>query len=86
LYKVWSLHKRFTGKGQTQYLTVAFKNDAGEEKNMTLELGEATAPVVLSMIQRRTAEASAGWWGDRVWKTTRNADKWNHTATTASAK
>jgi hypothetical protein len=27
----------------------------------------------------RAGPASSGWWGDDVWKTTRNADKWNAT-------
>ena len=50
LYKVWALHKRL-GKTETQLLIINFKNDAGEEKNMTLELAKSSAPVVLSTIQ-----------------------------------
>jgi len=29
--------------------------------------------------------ASAAWWGDDIWKTTRNQDKWNKPAPTTSA-
>lgn len=54
-YKVWQLNKRFSGKTQTQLLIVNFKNDAGEDKNMTLELAKASASGVLSLIQSRTA-------------------------------
>ena len=47
-YKVW---KRFEKKTQTQLLIVNFKNDEGEEKNMTLELAKASVPGVVSAIQ-----------------------------------
>ena len=115
LYKVWSLHKRFSGKkSESQFLTIAFKGDDGEEKTMTLELAQAAASSALSTIESHTgkefkAEQKApelktpdqktevaaapvskaaerpaksaakadGWWGDSIWKTTRNADKWS---------
>jgi len=112
LYKVWAIHKRFNGgnKTETQLLILAFKNDEGEDKTMTLELAEPAVANVLAAIDNRTgktwvektqvasskssgkkkpakegAEAKTapeekpadGWWGDSVWKTTRNADKWN---------
>jgi hypothetical protein len=59
LYKVWQLHKLFGGKTQTQLLIVNFKNDAGEEKSMTLELAKTSAPGVLSLIQSRSAVDAA---------------------------
>lgn len=55
LYKVWALHKRFTGKTQTQLLTVEFKTDEGEDRTMTLELARGSADTVLSQIQSRTS-------------------------------
>jgi len=55
LYKVWELPKLFSGKTKTQLLIVNFKNDAGEDKNMTLELAKSSAPGVLSLIQSRSA-------------------------------
>jgi hypothetical protein len=58
LYKVWALHKRFA-KTETQLLIVNFKNDAGEEKTMTLELAKASAPGVMSLIQSRTGTDTA---------------------------
>jgi hypothetical protein len=105
LYKVWARHKR---KPQDQYLIVNFANDEGEQKSMTLELAQAAAPDVLSIIQSHNAKAvdpaktqlassnskkpaakpdimrtgpeTNAWWGDDVWKTSRNADKWNKPA------
>jgi hypothetical protein len=83
LYKVWSLPKRFTGKTHTQYLTVAFKGEDGEDKTMTLEFAQPIAATVLSTIESHTHAGSAkvdnAWWGDDIWKTTRNADKWKQT-------
>jgi hypothetical protein len=104
LYKVWALHKRFGAKPQNQYLIVNFTNEEGEQKTMTLELAQAAAPEVLTIIQDHTGKTIAparteiassntrkssskvdpmkagpeasGWWGDDIWKTTRNADKW----------
>ena len=108
LYKVWALHKRFSGKTETQLLTLEFKTEEGEEKTMTLELAHSVAPNVLSTIQSHSAvevaaaepteppkalktvrpaqtkPAAEGWWGDSVWKTTRNADKWNKPAATSA--
>jgi hypothetical protein len=91
LYRVWSLHKRFTGKTRTQYLTVVFK-DNGEDKTMTLELAQANASDVVATIQSHTSPgvvaarvatsanpAGSEWWGDEYWKTTRNVDRWNKT-------
>lgn len=91
-YKIWALQKRFTGKTQTQYLSLRFKTEDGEENNMTLELPQSTAPAVLSKIQVNSGMKSAAavkpldqdeGWGDDYWKTNRNADKWN-TKTVAS--
>jgi hypothetical protein len=58
LYKVWALHKRFSEKTKTQYLVVNFKNDAGEEKNMTLELATPAASDVLSAIESRNSKVT----------------------------
>src|SRR6266851_3669169 len=54
LYKVWSLHKRFAGKkSESQFLTIEFKNDEGEDKTMTLEMEQGAASTTLSAIQGR---------------------------------
>jgi hypothetical protein len=124
VYKVWARHK----KTETQFLTVEFKSEEGEDKTMTLELAQASAPAVLATIQdhrsaKETTEVAAAapapeaapmkqekapkpapsvtatdktsvntndagakatpptksgsdWWGDDIWKTTRNAGTW----------
>jgi hypothetical protein len=85
LYKVWELHKRFSGKTKTQLLIVNFKNAEGADQNMTLELAQSAASQVLETIQSHDPKAMAGsskpagqsWWGDDFWKTTRNGDKWS---------
>lgn len=51
IYKIWARHK----KTETQFLKVEFKNEEGEDKNMTLELAQASAPAVLSTIQQHTS-------------------------------
>ena len=82
LYKVWALQKRFLGRTRTQYLTVDFKNEAGEDQTMTLELAQAAAVDALSAIQShgKSAQSKPAWWGDDYWKTTRNSDRWSKSA------
>lgn len=86
-YKVWELPKRLSAKPQTQLLIVSFKNDDGEQKNVTLELAKDSAQSTLSKIQNHgkdmTAAANDEWWGDKYWKTPSNQDKWNKPASTA---
>ncbi len=58
-YKVWALHKRLGGKTQTQLLVVNFKNEAGEDRSMTLEVSKTSANGVLSTIRSRTIDQPA---------------------------
>ena len=51
LYKVWALPKHFS-KTETQLLSVDFKDDQGEAKNMTLELDKPAASAVLNSIKQ----------------------------------
>lgn len=98
-YKVWSLPKRLH-KTETQLLTVNFKNGQGQDQTMTFELAKPAANAVLATIEGHTARpaseingggiaktgkaGSEEWWGDDVWKTNRNAPKWDSkTATPA---
>lgn len=81
LYKVWALHKRFTGgnKTETQLLIVNFKTDSGEERSMTLELSPAAAGGVLSTLESRTgktfrSERAAG--AAKPAPQAKNADAW----------
>ena len=83
LYKVWALHKRFI-KSETQQMTVAFKNDSGQDQTMTIELAKPAASSLLAKIQSHTGSvANNSWWGDDYWKTTRNKDQWGGAGTVA---
>jgi len=83
LYKVWALHKRFV-KSETRQMTVAFKNDNGQDQTMTIELPKLAASSLLAKIQDHNGTvADNTWWGDGYWKTTRNQDKWGGAGTVA---
>lgn len=61
LYKVWSLHKRFSSrKAENQILTVEFRSDEGEEKTMTLELDASAASDILATIRNHTDKDFSG--------------------------
>ena len=83
LYKVWALHKRLI-KSETREMTVAFKNDNGQDQSMTIELSKPAASGLLARIQSHNGSvADNTWWGDNYWKTTRNQDKWEGASTIA---
>ena len=72
MYKVWALPKRLI-KSETRQMTVAFTDGNGQDQTMTIEMSKASADSVLATIERHSAKvANTGWWGDSVWKTTRN--------------
>jgi hypothetical protein len=94
-YKVWTrLHKT-----KTQLLTVNFKNGEGLDQTMTFELAKPAATAVLATIEGHTAKTSAvngggttkkagteEWWGDDIWKTNRNAPKWDSKSSATAAQ
>ena len=83
LYKVWELPKRLM-KSETQQMTLAYTDGNGLDQTMTLEMSKTSAESVLATIERHSAKvANAGWWGDNVWKTTRNRDTWGGAGTIA---
>ena len=53
-YKVWARHH--STKTETQYLVIAFKNEDGDDRNMTLELEKSSAASVLADLQTRTGK------------------------------
>jgi hypothetical protein len=81
LYKVWELHKRFLVEHPMhQMLVFEFTAKDGTRQNMTLEMEESAAAETLNEIEirqgkrtppRRATNADS-WWGDSLWKTTRN--------------
>jgi len=76
--KFWEL-KRLSNKTIYQNLTVNFKNSAGIDRNMTLELTESAALEIQNLLDIRTgakARQQQEWWGDDIWKTPRNQKTW----------
>jgi hypothetical protein len=85
LYKVWTLHKRFLPKRTVQQVTVDYRTAAGENKTLTIEAEQHVAEGVIAAIEERTTPPSEKvWWGDTIWKTTRNKDQWGGAGTVAS--
>lgn len=83
LYKVWALPKRMI-KSETQQMTVAFKNENGQDQTMTIELAKPAAVALLATIEHHSGKvANSNWWGDGYWKTTRNKDQWGGAGTVA---
>jgi hypothetical protein len=78
VYKIWALHKRFLDKApDTQQLTVEFKDGEGKPLTMTLEFEGDAAVAAYKEIQVHQGKRRGGeWWGDTVWKTTRNTPDW----------
>lgn len=80
---VW---KRLTTKRPAhRNLTIDFTDARGEEQTMTLELPELAASEVYDAIEigtghRRAGSTSQPWWGDNMWRTTRNNRDWNSSA------
>lgn len=79
LYKVWSLHKRLLIPTPLHAVTVVYKDKAGAEKSVTLEMEKAAAARVQAQVKQatdKTAANNGSWWGDSVWKTQRNKTEW----------
>jgi hypothetical protein len=95
LYKVWTLHKKIM-KPQLQKLALEYKNVDGEDKSMTIELERGAAAETIKTILsynegvdtgiRQEASKTQEWWGDSVWKTSRNKDVWAPVTAPAAAK
>ncbi|HUQ93389.1 MAG TPA: hypothetical protein VM120_17030 [Bryobacteraceae bacterium] len=65
--------------------TIGFDNEKGQKQNMILELPVEIALSALPLLEERTGRTAVvegqmnpdGWWGDRYWKTSRNATVWD---------
>ena len=83
-YKVWNVHRRFGDK--TRYLTVHYSENGAKNK-LVFELRDKAANLTVAQIEiaqgkrqgsvMQTTGNDELWWGDKYWKTDRNADKWN---------
>jgi hypothetical protein len=82
-YRFWALPKRLVAT-EARQMTVSFANGDGQDQTMTIELSKKSADRVLATIERHSAKvASDNWWGESVWKTTRNKDQWGGAGTIA---
>ena len=78
LYKVWRLPKRISpDRVLHQMLTIEFADKAGNAQTMTFEMEEPAAAATLEQIEirqgkRHRATNGDPWWGDSLWKTSRN--------------
>ncbi len=92
-YKVWNAPKRFGNK--TRYLTILYTEN-GTTNKLVFELADKAATLTVAQIEiaqgkrqgtvQSTADNDELWWGDKFWRTNRNADKWNKTAGTEAPK
>lgn len=87
-YKVWTLHKRLFDRTTLQQVSLDFTAD-GAERNMTVELEKSAADEMVKTLRERLApyakaRRDANWWGDSIWKTGRNEDKWGGAGTLAA--
>ncbi len=79
---VW---KRLTSKRPAyRNLTIDFKDENHGDQTMTLELTDVSAAEVYDALdigtgRRRWNSNSQPWWGDNVWRTSRNNRDWNET-------
>lgn len=68
--------------------TIAFSDDKGKAQSVELELPVQAAIEALPLLEERSGRTATvegyqdpnGWWGDRVWKTSSNARKWEEAA------
>ena len=82
-YKFWALPKRLV-ISEARQMTVSFTNADGQDQTMTIELPKKAADRVFATIERHSAKvANDNWWGEGIWKTTRNKDQWGGAGTVA---
>jgi hypothetical protein len=85
VFKFWKWHER-VGPWTSRYLTVSFKDETGEKRNIVLEMAEDAATDAKKAIEVKTFKREADavtsavhdeyWWGNRYWKTQRNQEQW----------
>jgi hypothetical protein len=90
VYKVWKLHRRLGSDSSLRRLTVRFVAEPDVVKMMVFTMAPEHAAHVQRSLQPATAKSfdkkpemgevknvyREEWWGDSMWKTTRNAAKW----------
>jgi hypothetical protein len=82
-YKFWALPKRLV-TAEARQMTISFTNADGQDQTMTVELPKKAADRVFATIERHSGKvANNNWWGESVWKTSRNKDQWGGAGTVA---
>lgn len=90
VYKVWKLHKRMAGSPAARRVTVRYASEPNVNKMMVFTMAPEHADHVRRALDPATAKTfdkksamgevkttyREDWWGDSMWKTTRNASKW----------
>lgn len=72
-HKLWGSAKKF------EEVYIEFKDKNGKAANITLELHQQQADLIVGRAERAEQHKSLSrgdFWGDRVWKTKRNQDRW----------
>jgi hypothetical protein len=89
LYQVWNLHKRLLIPTPLHSVSVVYKDKAGAEKSVTLEMEKAAADRVEAQVKQamdKNAANAGSWWGDSIWKTERNKSEWGGAGVMAQRK
>lgn len=90
MYKIWKLHKRLGGDSAARRVTVRYAAEPNVNKMMVFTMAPEHADHVRRALDPATAKTfdkkremgevkstyREEWWGDSMWKTTRNAAKW----------
>lgn len=78
--KIWKLQKMMLEPKTThRFLTIDFQRVKDEPQSMTLVLSEKAASQVQTAVEFKTGvrvrnTVASSWWGDSVWKTSRNGN------------
>jgi hypothetical protein len=78
---LWKIHKRLAPKTTYRTLTFNFNGEGGDTQTLTVELPENAAMEAQETIEirsglRRGEKPPSVWWGDYMWRTTRNKQDW----------
>jgi hypothetical protein len=79
LYKFWALGKRLMPNLPVEDVTLHFTEKNGKAVSITIEMYQQHAERITARVERAEARSAANrgeFWGDRIWKTKRNQDRW----------
>ncbi|MEO8100143.1 MAG: hypothetical protein ABI811_20755 [Acidobacteriota bacterium] len=79
LYKVWNLRKKLIPPTPVEHVTLHYKGQGSADHSVTLAMQKSSADNVMAAWDTENelrSKARGDWWGDGIWKTTRNKDQW----------